>query len=366
MRKNYTIIDLETTGFGKDARIIEICALRVIDGEIDHKFSTLINPLTSIAEEVTSVTGITNEMVSTAPTIDQAFGPFLNFIGNDVLLGYNIKTFDIPILERYADKLNYNFYKQFIDIYPDAKEKLHHLPNQKLSTVALFFKINIEGAHRAYKDCLITKEVYEKLENYTPDDAQVHHSGSSRNPKAQYTDQTKALQLLQALIIGILDDDKVSEDEIMLLKKWIDDNKELEGQYPYEPIKKELEKILEDGIIESHELDEMYTLLKSFIDPIGNTDSISDGSLKDKSCVLTGDFKTGSKSEIEALISKAGGQVKSGVSKKTDYVIVGSYGSDAWKCGNYGSKIKKAKELQSQGVPIQIISEDDFLLMLGE
>lgn len=367
MENNYTIIDLETTGFGMDAKIIELCAVRVENGEVTHKFNTLVNPMTVIPEDVIRITGITNEMVYTAPTIDQAFPAFLNFLRNDILLGYNIKTFDIPILERYAEKLNYNFYKQFMDIYPDAKNKLHQLPNQKLSTVAQFFGIDIEGSHRAYKDCLITKEVYEKLEAYQPTALPEHRSGArNKKYKIQYSDQTKALQQLQALLLGIIDDNMVSELEAHSLKKWIDDNKELEGQFPYEPIKKEIEKVFEDGILEKHELEEMLVLFKSFVDPTKSTEEITDASIKDKSCVLTGDFKIGSKSEVEKMITEAGGVVKSGVSKKTDFVIVGSFGSDAWKCGNYGSKIKKAKELQEQGVSIQIISEDNFLSMLGE
>ena len=57
-------------------------------------------------------------------------------------------------------------------------------------------------------------------------------------------------------------------------------------------------------------------------------------------------------------ILQNGGQVLSGVSKKCDYVVVGDEGSDAWTTKNYGSKVKKALELQSKGDDIQIVSED--------
>ena len=110
----------------------------------------------------------------------------------------------------------------------------------------------------------------------------------------------------------------------------------------------------------------MLLLFKSFVNPSQDTDSVSDISFKDKICVLTGDFKSGSKAEIEKNIVSKGGYVKSGVSKKTDFVIVGRFGSAEWKCGNYGTKIKKAKELQADGAKVQIISEDSYLEMIGE
>ena len=61
---------------------------------------------------------------------------------------------------------------------------------------------------------------------------------------------------------------------------------------------------------------------------------------------------------IKQFILQNGGQVLSGVSKKCDYVVVGDEGSDAWTTKNYGSKVKKALELQFKGDDIQIVSED--------
>ena len=65
---------------------------------------------------------------------------------------------------------------------------------------------------------------------------------------------------------------------------------------------------------------------------------------------------------VEGLLTNMGGIPVKSVTKKTDYVIVGSQGSDAWSAGNYGSKIKKALELQEKGIAIQIIKESDLNL----
>ena len=53
------------------------------------------------------------------------------------------------------------------------------------------------------------------------------------------------------------------------------------------------------------------------------------------------------------------------VKMDTDYVIVGDNGSDKWKFGNYGGKIKKAMENQKKGSCVQIVSENEFLKELN-
>jgi hypothetical protein len=49
----------------------------------------------------------------------------------------------------------------------------------------------------------------------------------------------------------------------------------------------------------------------------------------------------------------------------THYLIVGGQGSSMWCADNYGTKVKKALELQAKGVTIEIIRESDFYTALG-
>ena len=70
---DYTVVDIETTGLSPEYdSIIEISALKVKDNVIIDKFTTLVNPECYICEFITELTGITNEMVETAPKIDVA------------------------------------------------------------------------------------------------------------------------------------------------------------------------------------------------------------------------------------------------------------------------------------------------------
>lgn len=106
-------------------------------------------------------------------------------------------------------------------------------------------------------------------------------------------------------------------------------------------------------------------MFKEFISPIENIGAICIDTLSEKHCCLTGDFAYGSKKEVEELITCKGGICDNTVKKTTDYVIVGENGSEKWKQGTYGSKIKKAKELQEKGNLIQIVSERDFIRELN-
>ncbi|MCR5603002.1 MAG: 3'-5' exonuclease [Lachnospiraceae bacterium] len=109
-RKDYVLFDLETTGLDtKKDKIVEIGALRVRDGQITEEFSTLVNPECEIPKVVIDLHGITNEMTKDSPVIKEALQMFDDFIGEDILLGQNIRDFDLPIIWRECED---NFGKQ--------------------------------------------------------------------------------------------------------------------------------------------------------------------------------------------------------------------------------------------------------------
>ena len=83
---------------------------------------------------------------------------------------------------------------------------------------------------------------------------------------------------------------------------------------------------------------------------------------KGRRFVLTGNFAYGDRGEVEAVIRERGGEIAASVSGKVSYVVVGAEGSERYANGEYGSKVKKAMELQDKGKPIQIIAERDLCL----
>ena len=87
----YVVIDLETTGLNPQYDFItEFGAVLVENSEIVDTFEQFVKPKKRIPEEVEDLTGITNEMVSDAPSINIVLPKFLKFIGNDILVGHNI------------------------------------------------------------------------------------------------------------------------------------------------------------------------------------------------------------------------------------------------------------------------------------
>ena len=96
---NYCVLDLETTGLSPNYdSIIEIGIIKVKENKIVDKYNSLINPGFLINEYITSITGITNEMLKGKPKIIDLKKEVLNFIGNDVLVGHNI-SFDVSFLQ---------------------------------------------------------------------------------------------------------------------------------------------------------------------------------------------------------------------------------------------------------------------------
>lgn len=365
---NYCVVDLETTGvFVGSADIIEISALKVRDNKVVEKYSTLVNPHYHIPDEATAVNHITDEMVAGAPDISEVIGAFFAFVGTDVIVGYNNASFDMNILyDKSLEIIGFPFTNDYIDLLHSARRCLVELENHKLETVSKHYKLDTEGEHRALKDCYLTKDCYDKLYADFGDEAFYRSSKSSGNHPRVFSAETTALRELQSFLENIIEDGKVTEEEFYSLKKWMEEHRDLQGNYPFDRVFDALDKVLEDGIVTPEELEELQILFAEFVDPVGQLsshDRISN--IYNKHVCVTGDFNYGSRDEVTKLIESVGGIIDKGVKKATDYVVVGSKGSSNWKTGNYGSKIQKALELNDKGSDIKIVEENDFIPMLN-
>ena len=88
---DYTVVDLETTGLDPTIDgIIELGAIRVRGGHPVEEYSSLIDPGFELDEFIVSLTGITNDDLSSAPDILQALPSFLDFLGDDPIVGPNV------------------------------------------------------------------------------------------------------------------------------------------------------------------------------------------------------------------------------------------------------------------------------------
>ncbi len=159
----YVVFDLETTGLeAHKEEIIEIGACKVVNGKIEETFSSFVKPSKHIPREITDLTGITDDMVKDAPTINYVLPDFYKFCYGSTMVGHNV-SFDIGFIYAISKKLAYNFDNPLIDTIEMARTKLPGLKNYKLGTVVDRLNIILDNAHRAINDATATAKVFIKL-----------------------------------------------------------------------------------------------------------------------------------------------------------------------------------------------------------
>lgn len=162
--RNYTVVDLETTGLDPlENRIIEFGAVQVRNGKVTETFSQLIRITEPLPPDIQKLTGITMELLEKEGVPEkEGLDAFLEFIEEDQVLLYNA-SFDMNFLVqaclRYAYPTPEN---HCVDVMLLTKKKIRFMANYKLSTVAEHFGLE-KQKHRALADCLLTNAVFVKL-----------------------------------------------------------------------------------------------------------------------------------------------------------------------------------------------------------
>lgn len=163
MLTDYVAMDLETTGLNpRMEKIIEIGAVRVRNGVVEETFCTYINPAKAIPQRITELTGITNEDVSKAPYMEEVLPRFLEFLGEDYLLGHNI-IFDYSFVKKAAVNQKLSFERKGIDTLRIARRFLTNLESRNLGFLCKHYGIPLEEAHRAYHDAHAAHLLYQRL-----------------------------------------------------------------------------------------------------------------------------------------------------------------------------------------------------------
>ncbi len=152
-------LDLETTGLDpfNDA-IIEIGAIRFNNRRIEDEFSTLVNPLRLIPGFITNLTGITNDMVQNAPTLEDILPEIEDFVADLPVLGHNV-GFDLSFL-RQAGVFQYN---DGLDTYDMASVLLPGAGRYNLGALGQFLGIPFPASHRALDDARVTHAVFLRM-----------------------------------------------------------------------------------------------------------------------------------------------------------------------------------------------------------
>lgn len=129
-------------------------------------FSTLINPGCSIPYFITSLTGISNRDVASAPKIEEALPQIRDFIGDYIVLGHNV-TFDIGFLrENYMECMGVSFDNNYTDTMRLSRKYFPHMSHHRLGDLEREFGLHNERAHRALSDVYLTLDAYEYIKSY--------------------------------------------------------------------------------------------------------------------------------------------------------------------------------------------------------
>lgn len=156
------VLDFETTGLSPNMgdRAIEIGAVRLVDGQVTESFQKLMNPGFRISGFIESYTGISNQMLRTAPSCEEVMAEFSEFIGNSPLVAHNA-SFDKRFLDAELDRINKNYSQQFACSMLVARRLIQDAPTHKLGDLVHFKQIENDGTfHRALADSQMTAKLW--------------------------------------------------------------------------------------------------------------------------------------------------------------------------------------------------------------
>ena len=162
MITSYICVDVETTGLNpKEEKLIEIGAVKVINGQVTDRFQSFVNPGRSLSSRIVALTGITDEMLLGAPKPAEIMPKFQEFCGDLPILGHNLQ-FDYAFLKKAMVNEKLDFHKEGLDTLRIARKYLSELPSRSLVFLCEYFAIK-HTAHRALGDAEATSKLYGEL-----------------------------------------------------------------------------------------------------------------------------------------------------------------------------------------------------------
>ncbi|WP_223497572.1 BRCT domain-containing protein [Pseudomonas sp. BF-R-16] len=187
------------------------------------------------------------------------------------------------------------------------------------------------------------------------------------------------VDMLAGLAAGIAADGVITLEEAQFLRQWIESQMSHLDDPVVNILYQRISSMLQDGVLDDDESTELLDTLRGFagINFPGSTPSIHTAPTPLPLCqpapnvecdgrvfVFTGTMAFGPRKECERLVRERGGAIGPGVSRKVDYLVIGSIGNEQWLHTSYGTKILRAVELRESGMPIAIIAEDHWQRIL--
>jgi len=172
------VLDFETTGLSPDMgdRTIEVGAVKLVAGDVVERFQALMNPGMRISGFIESYTGISNDMLDSAPPCGEVMADFRAFIGDYNLVAHNA-SFDKRFLDAELSRISHTYGGAFGCSLLVSRRLFTAAPNHKLGTLVDYLNIEAKGSfHRALYDAEMTAKLwigilYKLRRSYGIDDA---------------------------------------------------------------------------------------------------------------------------------------------------------------------------------------------------
>lgn len=301
---DYVVLDIETTGLNPTQdEIIEIAAARYQYGKLVSEYQTFVKPTVEIPHDVEVLTGISQKDVEHAPSLVEIRTKFFKFIGDLPLIGHNILRFDIKFLSAAFDM---QFRNTIVDTIPIAKDSFPLLPNHKLQYLKDTLQLDTLASHRALNDVYITNSLLWACfapRRYEAKVTKAFWDNKLSNPSTESTSKSQRHRSSWK---------KVDVKNIKPICKNIDANSPL------------------------------YC----------------------KNIAFTGHLTIPRESAMQMAVN-AGATLKTSVSTKLHYLVVGKQDMDLVGEDGMSSKQEKAHELNQSGkAEINIITEEEFIALV--
>lgn len=190
-------------------------------------------------------------------------------------------------------------------------------------------------------------------------------------PDIDFFSTESDLHLLNGLCKGLISDKKLSDEEVRYLDWWLTQNGTLKNNYPGKELYSLVKEILSDGVITAQESDTLHKALVDFtgcdlesgvVDGLSTKLPVDIDSvvvLDGKVFCLTGVFMAGKRSHVEDIVKRNNGIISNSVTKKIDYLVIGTLSSRDWRFSSHGRKIEKAISYRdNDGVSLKVVSEE--------
>ncbi|MCS6822590.1 MAG: exonuclease domain-containing protein [Microscillaceae bacterium] len=159
----FAIVDVETTGskYTED-RIIDIAIIIHNGRSIEQTFESLVNPERHIPEFITQLTGISNEMVASAPKFYEIAKQIVTLTRSCVFVAHNVH-FDYGFVKQEFKRLGYQFVRKTLCTVRLSRQLFKGLPSYNLDSLSKYFQIQNHSRHRAMGDAQVAAYIFEQL-----------------------------------------------------------------------------------------------------------------------------------------------------------------------------------------------------------